>query len=746
MKQTINYARVLLAVLLLMGAGLNAQTVEGTVTGPKAEPLVGANVYWIGSTDGTTTDVEGKFRLDRIAYGGQYLVVTYVGYQADTVAVKENTRLQIALTEIQALEEVVVRERQAGTFVSTINPVKTEVITQKELGRSACCDLAGCFNTQGTVQPTTTNVVTDAKELRILGLSGVYNQILIDGLPLIQGSSYTYGISTIPGTLIDNIYVAKGANSVLQGFESISGQINVELKASEDSERLFLNAYGNSFGETQLNANWSKKGKRWSSMLAAHTTQAARRVDRDKDNFLDLPLLTRYSLWNKWQYRDAGEWGWHATIGARIVNEERVGGQMDFAPDNDVAPTAAYGQLVRFTQPDVWSKVGYRFDDYHHIVAMVSGFYHSQESRYGTLRYDARHANAYANVQYERNWAKAHQLKTGLSYRFQNLEEDITFFPDGLERTYAGNYLKQESIPGVFAENIFSWLDNQLTLITGLRLDQHQDFGAFLTPRALLKANFSPLTTARVSIGRGWRTINLFSENVNLLASSRDVIISPDLQAEEAFNFGLNLTHLQKGEQIEAQWSFDFYRTIFQNQIFPDYDSESTKAFVRNFTGTSISNGFQAELGLAIYQRIGLKFAYNFLDVFRIEDSEKQTLPFNARHRLTSAFSFEPLHKRFHLDVNVHWMGEQRLANTSANPPEFQQPAFSDPFTVVNAQFTKVWSRIEAYVGCENIFDFRQLRPIRSWQDPFSPYFDTANAWGPTRGRELYVGVRYKID
>ena len=741
------YAYGLIAMLfVLLGPIAMAQDVTGTVRGADGETLVGANVFWLGTTIGTTTDAIGYFELTRESAIEPTLVVTYVGYQADTIAVAGTTALDIQLAELKALEEVVVSERSQGTFVSSINPIKTEVLTQKELGRSACCDLAGCFNTQASVRPNTTNVVTSAKELRILGLSGVYNQVLVDGFPLIQGSSYTYGISTIPGTFIDRIYVAKGANSVLQGFESISGQINVLLQDPNNSEKLLLNAYLNSFGESQYNVNYRHQGKRWTSLWSAHTAQTASRIDRDGDNFLDLPLLTRYSFWNKWQYRDAAEWGWHSTIGFRFVNEQRIGGQTNFDHTIDIAPTAAYGQWVRFSQPDLYVKTGYRFDDNHHIVLLASGFYHNQDSQYGSLFYDVRHANGYANVQYERFWATAHQLKTGVSFRFQDLQEDISFYPeDGLSRTYDGAYRKEEYIPGVFAENTFNWLEDNLTLITGLRLDHHQQFGSFFTPRALLRAKLTPGTTIRASVGRGWRTINLFTENVNLLASSRDVLIDDDLQPEDAVNYGLNLTIVQPGERVEAQWSFDLYRTVFQNQIFPDYDLDATKAFIRNFTGTSISNGFQAELGLAFYERVGVKMAYNYLDVYRVVDGERVQLPFNARHRLTGTFSYEPVNQRFHLDMNVHWMGQQRLANTSSNPPEFQEPDFSRSFAMVNVQFTKVFDKLEVYIGAENLFDFRQLRPIRSWQDPFSPYFDTSNVWGPTRGRELHIGFRYKV-
>jgi outer membrane receptor for ferrienterochelin and colicin len=724
-----------------------AQEVTGYVHDVQGQPLVGASVYWSVQNDGGTyTEVDGTFKLPLAKGLPADLVVSYVGYVPDTMQIKEAGSIDIELRSRQDMDVVVVTENRQGSFISTINPVKTEVITAKELGRSACCDLAGCFNTQGSVHPTTTNIVTNAKELRILGLSGVYNQVLIDGFPLIQGLSYTYGISSIPGTLIKSIFVAKGANSVLQGYESISGQINVVLKQPDEDERLLLNVYLNSFGEHQYNLNYTQRWDNWSTLLAAHTTQPAQRNDRDEDEFLDLPLLTRYTVYNKWKYRDAGEWGLYSETGLRFVQEQRIGGQVSFEPDQDKGTTNAYGQLVEYSQPEIYTKTGYRLDDYHHILFYASGFYQKQESYYGTTHYQGTHANAYLNLQYEYNWRENHQLKTGFSYRFLDLEEDISFGNDDLQRSYAGIYQRQENIPGVFAENVFNWYDSQLTLITGFRYDHHNDFGWKATPRVLLRANLSPATVARISAGTGWRTVNLFSENINLLASSRDVRITEELLPEEAINYGANLTHNYYGDDVEAQFSFDFYRTVFQNQIFPDYDTDPTVAIVRNFTGTSISNGFQGELGLAFYQRFGVKLAYNYLDVYRVVDGEKQVLPFNATHRVVASFSYEPLSKGWHFDANVHWTGEQRLANTASSPPEFQQEEYADPFTVINAQFTKAWTKLEIYAGCENIFDFRQLRPIRSWQDPFGPYFDTANVWGPTRGREFYVGVRYRIE
>ena len=292
------------------------------------------------------------------------------------------------------------------------------------------------------------------------------------------------------------------------------------------------------------------------------------------------------------------------------------------------------------------------------------------------------------------------------------------------------------------------FFDEKLTWIAGVRADHHNQFGFQFTPRSLLKYDIAPRTIVRANIGTGWRTVNLFSENIGLLVSSRDIIFAEQLHPEKAVNFGVNLT--QKFEtadtNLSGYFSADYYRTNFQNQLFPDYDTDPTLAIIQNFTGTSVSNGFQAELFLKVYNRFEFKTGYNFLDVYREVEGVNELLPFNPRHKLMTSFSFKPLTNKFHFDMNVHWYGEQRLPDTQSNPIEFRRPDFSEPYTIVNAQFTYYFNKFEVYAGCENIFDFRQKQPIISWEDPFSPYFDTSSVWGPTRGREAYVGVRYRLS
>jgi outer membrane receptor for ferrienterochelin and colicin len=726
---------------------LSAQQVSGRVTNSNKEPLEGTNIFWIETTIGTTTDNRGEFQISSIGISNKKIVVTYVGHIPDTIDITNQQFVEIYLNETKLLDEIVVQDQQDGVIISDLLPIKTEQITQTELKKAACCDLAGCFETQTTVQPQTTNVLANSKELRILGLSGVYNQVLIDGFPLVQGLTYTYGISSIPGTLVDNIYVAKGANSVLQGYESISGQINVETKEPDNTDNLLVNAYMNNFLEKHFNANYAFKKDEWSNLTSFHTVQPASKFDRDNDNFLDLPLLTRYMISNKWKYGNENEPGFFSRIGLRFVNENRIGGQTNFNPESDKGSTLVYGQSIQYNQPEIWTKTGYRFNDKHKILFFSSAFYQEQNSFFGTVKYNAQQTNVYANVQYEMNYAE-HYLKTGLSFRYLNLTEDIAFTDTLLNRNYDGVYQRIDIIPGIFAENTMRFFENKLTWIAGIRGDFHQQFGFQFTPRTLIKYDITPKTIIRANVGTGWRIVNLFSENIGLLVSSRNIVFIGNLEPEKAINFGVNFT--QKFETDDNNFSgyvsADYYRTDFLNQIFPDYDSDPSKAIIQNFTGISVSNGLQAEIYFKIYKRFEFKSGYNFLDVFRQVGDIKQILPFNPMHKLLITFSYQPLNDKFHIDLNLHWYGEQRLPNTKSNPVEFQRPDFSQPYTVLNAQFTYNLKMFEIYTGCENIFDFRQLQPIVSWQNPFSPYFDTSSVWGPTRGREFYLGIRFKLN
>jgi outer membrane receptor for ferrienterochelin and colicins len=721
-----------------------AQTITGKVIDNNNAPLVGATVVWANTTTAVVSKSNGSFSINKTE-GNTTLITSHAGYFTDTLLVANEDSIVIVLQSKSTLGEVRVTSERDGIVLSNRNNIKTEIITSLELKKAACCDLAGCFETQGSVQSQTTNIITNAKELRILGLSGVYNQVLIDGFPMIQGLSFTYGISGIPGTLVDNIFISKGANSVLQGFESISGQINVETKKPDAKEKLFANIYMNSFLEKHFNVNANVKAGKWQSLLAFHSVQPANKIDRDKDTFLDLPLLTRYMVMNKWKYGNERAWGWSSEIAARFLNENRTGGQMNFNAKNDKGSSTIYGNTVALSQVDFWQKTNYRFNDVHRLTLYTSGFSQNQDAFFGSLSYKAKLTNAFVNLQHEFNVTENNTLKSGISYKHLQLNENIVFTDNFINRNYAGNYNRNENIVGLFAENVLSLFKNKLTWIAGVRLDNHNEFGWQFTPRTLIKYDPTSKLTIRANIGTGWRTVNLFSENIGLLASSRNIIFAEKLQPEKALNTGINITQKFDAKNVSGYISTDFYHTNFSNQIFPDYDTDPTKAIIKNFTGTSISNGFQTDVFLKFYKRYEVKLGYNFLDVYRVTNGVKEVLPFNATHKFLTTLSYKPASNKFHVDANIHWYGKQRLPNTKLNPALYVRPDFSEAYTTANLQFTYIFKTVEVYTGAENIFNFRQYQPINSWQNPFSNYFDISSVWGPTRGREIYVGVRWKM-
>lgn len=739
------------ALLLLISGTVSAQTIKGKLFGESEngkEILPGGTLNFVGVANTAIVNDNGVFELSLEGINDKRIIATAIGYRTDTIDLGDRTYLSITLRRnANELKGVTVRDSRSAYISNGV--IKTEVINQRELSKAACCDLAGCFGTQASVQAQTTNVVTNAQELRILGLSGVYNQLLFDGLPMIQGLSYTYGVSTYPGTIVDNIYVSKGTTSVLQGYESISGQINLESKQAGKAERLYLNGYMNSFGEIHLNANVATatgKKKKWHSLLALHSVQPAKKIDGNKDGFLDLPQLTRYMLYNKWKYGNEMQKGFATQIGLRLVSEKRSGGQMAYDAATDEGSNTVYGQSVRYIQPEAYAKSLYRFSGRHAISLALSGFYHDQNSWFGTTKYEAKQQTAYLNIQHELLWHKKHSLKYGLSYRYQNLKETISFSDNSLNRTFAGDYQTKLSVPGMFAENVFHWKNEKLVLISGVRADRHQVWGTYITPRSMLK--FAPNTkhTFRASAGKGWRQVNLFSEQINLLAGSRDVIFTEDLKPEVALNWGFSHTYkFEAGEHMSGTLSTDFYSTHFTNQFFPDYDTDPTKAFIKNFEGISRSNGLQIDASFSFYKRVEFRIAYNYLDVYRIDNGNKLNLPFNPRNRAMTAVSYRTKNNKWQLDANAHWFDKMRLPNTDSNPGEYRRPQFSIPYTTLNVQATYRWNNIELYAGCENLGNYRQANPIISAENPFSKYFDLSSVWGPTRGRELYLGVRYKI-
>lgn len=729
---------------MLFAVNSNAQeTVKGTVFGIEEtvrSPLAGASVKWINTSVGTNTNNEGKFELSAENISDKRVIVSMMGYTIDTVSADTGKELLIELRLVSTSEILVEDDNSSNTISKDV--VKTEVLSQNEFKKASCCDLSGCFGSNSSVEVAVTDIVTNTKEMQILGLDGSYTQILIDGIPSMSGLTSKYGLNSIPGTLINKINISKGANSVLQGYESISGIINIELKDFNSSEKFLLNGYVNNMLEKHVNANFARSWNKWSTIFSGHTAQESMRLDENGDGFMDAPLVTRYMGFNKWKFEDEdNEVLFDAAV--QYVNEKRIGGQKGFN-ESDIGSNTIYGQTVDLNSFKVYSKFGKIFENNDQVKGFFSYDIYDDISYYGITRYYAKQKSLYANMFYETELFTDNMLKGGVSYRHELIDEEIRF-THATSKSYSGLYNKNESVPGVFLENVFTGLNRNLMVISGVRLDYHNKYDAVVTPRFLAKYEFTPETILRASFGTGFRTINLFSEYSNLFSSGRNIVIGEELNPEKVVNFGVNLVQYFTFGDVNADVVVDYYKTNFVNKIIPDYNSNSSQVTFENLHGSAGSDVFQIETNIRPFANLDIKNSYKYNTVKYSQNGIEEDAPFIAKHKILSNVSYSFDENKWGANVSMNWFGKQMLPDTRSNPVEYQQPSESEPFAVFNAQINKNWESFEFYAGVENMFDYKQANPIVSANNPFGQYFDTSFIWGPVKGREIYAGFRFKI-
>lgn len=722
-----------------------SQDLTGIIKGDienKKEPLEGAVVKWINTKKGTATDEKGKFELAGAEITDRRIIVSNIGYKTDTIDVTDSSYIEIVLYPNTVTETIDVEDEQSSTYIGD-DAAKTEVITSQELVKDACCDLSGCFGKNSSVEVAVTDIITDSKELKILGLEGVYTQILIDNMPMMNGLNVKYGVSSIPGTMIDRINISKGSNSVIQGYESISGIMNVLLKNYDNSDRLLFNGFVNSMLEKQVNLNLTKGvNKNINTIFTLGSAQKSNRIDDNNDGFLDNPLITRYTFFNKWNFVNEKNKS-EVNVAGRYWNEERIGGQNGYDINKNQGSNIIYGQTAKINSADGYVRYAKAINETNGVKLYLNANYYDQNSFYGITNYDAVQNNFVAMGFYEFEVFDEFVLKTGLSYKYLNINENISF-ADTTNKTYEGNYLKKESIPGIFVEKSMNLFNEKATLMTGVRLDLHNEYGMIFTPRILLRYQPENELVFRISAGTGFRTVNLFSDNSNLLASSRNIIIAEELDPEKVFNYGADILYYFSAGDLGGSLNLDFYRTVFSNKIIPDYDSNPSEVIFANLNGSAFSNVLQAEANVSVMRNFDVKFAYKLIDLQYENNGVFYQQPFNSMHRLFTSISYA--NDSWSISSGLQWFGVQQIPSTASNPIRYQRPSESESYTMINMQFNKFFDYFELYAGVENILDFTQDFPIISADDAFGPYFDTSYIWGPTKGREFYFGFRYGLN
>ncbi|MCB2408181.1 TonB-dependent receptor [Hymenobacter lucidus] len=756
-------ASVALGLVLSSGAAF-AQTdaippVQGQVTDASAtSPLPGAVVRWLEVANaGTTTDASGKFTLVRPARGAaSHLIINALGYRSDTLTIgaTDYSFVRTALRRAVELGEVKIEERAPA--YSSLTPTNTQVITSRDLTKSACCNLAESFETNAAVEVSTTDAVSGAKQIQLLGLDGAYSLLTIDNLPALRGLSTPYRLSYLSGTWIEGIDIIKGMGSVVNGYESIAGQVNVRLKEPDKTERLLFNAYGNDLGKFDLNLNLATPvSKKVSTALLLHSDHLGRRVDRNKDGFLDLPLATQYNLFNKWKYKSGN--GIVSELGLGALRETRQGGQVDFREDQ---PGGFYGTTLSTNRYTGFSKTSYTWPGrpYQSLGLLLSGTSHAFDSRYGIRNYDGTQRTGLATLLFQSVLGTtAHTYRLGVSYLHDNYEEvyrDGYIYPT---ETAAERYARQhrnryERVPGAFAEYTYQNARN-LTVVGGLRFDHHNLYGPVLTPRLNVKYDVLANTVLRLAAGTGFRTANPITENSGMLVSSREFLVADNLRPERAWNVGGSFTQYFTVAGHPATFVADYYHTEFQNQVIADAYSAANALQIGNLEpdGRSFSRSFQAEVQVEPLKGLQAKAAYKYLDVATTYSGELLPKALTPRHRLFANLGYATAFDKWRGDLTAQWFGQRPLAHTPGGAGHEHGSGattlnYGPRYALLNAQVTRAFKRLEVYVGVENLTNYRQPDPIAGATAPFGPNFDAAMVWGPTYGRLTYAGLRFKID
>ena len=733
-----------------MGVQENANSSKAIIRGVVLEetkkglfqPLVGASIVWLGTTNGTITDTSGVFNISH-SDGFSRLVVSYTGYRSDTLSIGDMKELKIILATDKQLGEVKVFSKQRSTYLAALNPIRTQVMTERELFKAACCNLSESFETNPAVDVSYNDAVTGSKQIQLLGLSGNYTQLTVENLPGPRGISTPLGLNSIAGPWVESIQLNKGVGSVVNGFESIAGQINIELKKPEKAEKLYANGYINNMGKADLNLNLAKKfGKRWSTALLLHDDILNNKIDFNDDRFRDLPTGNQFNAVNRWKYED--ERGLIAQFGVKFLADNKTGGEIEFDADDDKYTTDHYGLGINTTRYEGFAKIGFVFPEkkYKSIGLQLSAFDHQQDSYFGLTTYNASQNNFYANLIYQSIiGTTAHKFRTGLSLVSDKYKEDFKSI----------NFKRTETVIGGFFEYTFTPVE-KFNIVAGMRTDHNSLFGWFATPRVHIR--YEPLkgTTIRLSAGRGQRTANIFAENMSVFVSSRAVNILSSatgkaygLDAEVAWNKGISVDQKFKLFKREASFSVDYFRSDFDNQVVVDLEDVRQVKFY-NLEGKSFSNSFQTEINFEPVRKFEVRLAYRYFDVRTTYNNVLLQKPFTTKHRAFTNLAYEISGWKF--DYTFNYNGSKRVPSTLANPAQYQRKTSSPSYVLMNAQVSKTLGKkhpFELYLGGENLSDYFQKDPIIAADEPFGNYFDASMVWGPITGRLIYAGFRYKI-
>jgi outer membrane receptor for ferrienterochelin and colicin len=645
----------------------------------------------------------------------------------------------------KSLREVKVTQRNNGNEMQQLNPIRTEKITQVELKKNACCNLAESFETNPSVEVSFTNAVTGARQIQMLGLSGIYVQTMTDILPTVRGLNYASGFSNIPGPFVNSIFINKGPGSVTNGFESMTGQIDIELMKPEKSPRFFINTYVNSRLRTELNTIVSKAiSTKLSTVLMTHVSDINNKVDMNNDNYLDRPLYKQAQFINRWKYESDQ---FECMFGVKGLYDDKLGGDTRFDKNLDASVLQPYyGFNITTKRWEAFTKMSHAFNatGSKSLGLQLSYTNHMTDGFYGRNLYNGAQQSVFANLIYQTPIGNNdHDLRMGGGLLYDNIKERY------IDNLHNQQYEldRKEPVVGVFGEYTYKGSEKFSGLV-GLRGDYNLRLKRFyFIPRVNLKYSLTHDLAIRASAGSGFRTANILSENAQIFASNRTIQFTEPLLPEYSWNYGFNISYCfrEKHTSKEGRISLDIFKTDFVQQSVVDLDVSPQTVLMYNLNGKSYAWYVQAELYKEVIRNLDIRLAYKFNDVRVTQHGVLLEKALNAKHKALFNIAYETRNRHWKFDYTTQWVGKQRLPNYNTNPEGMRLAAYSPTYFKLLCQITYVVKQVDIYAGCENLSNYTQKNILIDGEHPYGNYFDAANVWGPMLGRMFYAGFRYTL-
>ena len=648
------------------------------------------------------------------------LMLALKGYsQTDTASLD-------SIFKDEELKEVKVVARKAGTsrLAGAVNGI---AVNKDELFKAACCNLGESFTTNPSVDVAYNDATTGARQIILLGLSGTYVQMLTENLPNFRGAAIPYALGYVPGPWMKGILVSKGSASVKNGYESITGQINVDYLQPEDEQQVEVNLFGDTKSRIEANADANVHlSDKWATEILLHHENILQNHDDNGDGFYDMPGREQYNVQNRWVYKGKN-YIFHGGLGA--LKEIRTSGQdTEHVHSDDI-----YRIKLHTYRYEGYMKHAFILDHEHgtNIAFMSSASMHQLDARYGNKFYDLNEKNLYGSLMFETNFSTQHNLSLGLSFKHDYLGQNL-------------GQNEKETTPGAYAQYTYT-LGTKLTAMAGVRFDHSSLYGNFFTPRFHVKYSPIDAISIRLSAGKGYCTVFALAEYNYLLSSGRNLNISKDLKQEEAWNYGLSTAFYIPMFGKTLKLNAEYYYTSFENQAVVDYDANKELIAIYNLRGKSYSHTFQIDASYPLLRGLEITAAYRLNDVKCTYDYGKSLMekPLTSKYKALFTASYKTPLGLWQFDATVQLNGGGR------NPESYQladgSPSWSPrfhSFEQVSAQVTRWFRHWSIYVGGENLTGFKQKTPIYGASTPWGSDFEPTLVWGPVEGRMFYAGVR----